>query len=59
MDLICLDKREEIIAMSDVWGVEVEENSSEELPFENFNNMTSGNESIVLKREIRLENIQR
>ena len=49
LDLISFDKREEILAMSDVWGVEVEENSSEELPFEDFNNMTFGNRLKVLR----------
>ncbi len=36
--------------MSDVWGVEVEENFFEELPFENFNNMASGNRIKSFKR---------
>ena len=37
--------------MSVVWGVEVEEISFEELPFENFNNMTSGNRIKSFKRD--------
>ena len=37
--------------MSDVWGVEVEENFFEELPFENFNNMASGNRIKSFKRQ--------
>ena len=38
-----------------VWGVEAEENSSEELPFEDFNNMTFGNRLKVLRERSVLE----
>ena len=55
LDLISFDKREEILAMSDVWGVEVEENSFEELPFEDFNNMTFGYRLKVLRERSVLE----
>ena len=35
--------KEEFLMWTKVWGVEVEENYSEEFPFENFKNTTSGN----------------
>ena len=35
------EMKEEIIALSNVWGGEVEEISSEEFPFENFNHIFS------------------
>tara|TARA_Y100001968_G_C18888202_1_gene494893 strand:- start:368 stop:544 length:177 start_codon:yes stop_codon:yes gene_type:complete len=41
--------KEEILAMSIVWGCEVEELSSEEFPFENFNNMISDKGIILFK----------
>ena len=35
--------------MSEFWGVEVEEISSEQFPFENFYNMTADNGLILLR----------
>ncbi len=36
-------------------GLEVEEITNEEFPFENFNNMTSVNELILLKEDQAME----
>ena len=41
--------------MSPFWGDEVEEISSEEFPFDNFNNMTDGNGLILLRGEQTLK----
>ena len=43
-----LEIKEEILALSYVWGDEVKEISFVEFPFENFNNMTSVNGLILL-----------